>query len=78
MTGFSIAPIAWQPTEIQASLLPLNNTHREATSFLTEEDWRAMIEIAFHAACIQPDGVLLITFDQDADYDGVNFQWFRA
>ena len=33
---------------------------------------------AFSATCLPDASALLIAFDQDADYESPNFQWFRA
>ncbi len=37
-----------------------------------------MLHTAFLAATIGEAEALLIAFDQDADYDSVNFLWFRG
>lgn len=72
-----IAPIAMQNDAKQTALLALNNAHTRETSFLTTDRWRMLIERAFAATCAGEVGALLIALDQDADYDGLDFQWFR-
>lgn len=62
----------------QAGLIALNNAHQQETSYLTPEDWSAMIERSFLAVSIGDGAGLLITFDQDADYDSPNFLWFQS
>lgn len=57
--------------------LALNNTHAAETSLLDLQTLeRMMTDATFNIA----DGAhgLLIAFDQDADYDGVNFNWFKS
>ncbi len=62
----------------QAGLIALNNAHQQETSYLTPEDWSAMIGQSFLAVSIGDGAGLLITFDQDADYDSPNFLWFQS
>ena len=57
-------------------MLALNNAYARETSFLTPAVWRRMVDRAFAATCIGGSAALLITFDQDADYDSPNFEWF--
>ena len=78
MTALTIETIADQDEAMNAALLALNNANAIETSFLTSKEWQSMIAGAFSATCIQGPAALLITFDQDADYASVNFQWFRA
>ena len=62
--------------EANALLLALNNEHREETSFLSEDDWKHLIEEAYTATAVNSDG-FLITFDQEANYGSPNFLWFQ-
>lgn len=78
MTALTIEKITAQDEAMNAALVALNNANAVETSFLTLKEWQSMIAGAFSATCIQGPAALLITFDQDADYASVNFQWFRA
>ena len=61
-----------------ANLLALNATSEVETSPLDEPALLSMLRTAFHwAAPAQGRDGLLIAFDQSADYDGLNFNWFR-
>ena len=64
--------------EIEA-ILALNALHEIETSPLTHETLTQMLGEAFYSASSGGgrDGYL-ISFDQDADYDSVNFLWFKA
>jgi predicted GNAT superfamily acetyltransferase len=54
---------------------PLNETHAVELSPLTAERLAELVGQATYARC--EDGAFLLAFDQSADYDGVNFLWFR-
>lgn len=69
--------IAAQDAATQAALLALNNAHEAQTSLLSAARWDELVGRAFRATCVGT-GALLITFDQDADYDSKNFQWLKA
>ena len=58
--------------------LDLNAALEVELSPLTGERLLALVGRAFHARVVEPDRALLITFDQNADYDSPNFLWFRA
>ncbi len=58
--------------------LDLNTALEVELSPLTGERLLALVDRAFHARVVEPDRALLITFDQDADYDSPNFLWFRG
>ena len=60
-------------------ILALSALHEEETSPLDRTKLSAMLAEAFHHATLG-DGSLgyLIAFDQDADYDSVNFRWFQS
>ncbi|TCM22432.1 hypothetical protein EDF56_1011122 [Novosphingobium sp. PhB165] len=68
--------------ELRAALLALNNAHAVELSLADAARMELLVERAFVAARIGRNaGTLdaaLIAFDQDADYDSANFQWFRA
>jgi len=73
-----IEAIAAQDGAAQAALRDLNNANARETSFLTTEDWQALVAGAFAATCVADAAALLITFDQEADYHSPNFKWFQA
>lgn len=62
---------------LAAALLALNNDHAVELSWADAARFRAMVGAAFFAARVAQGDGLLITFDQDADYDSANFLWFR-
>lgn len=78
MTNSAIEPIAGLGETQQAALLDLNNANARETSFLEPDKWAKMIGNAFSATRICDTASLLITFDQDADYDSANFIWFQS
>lgn len=61
------------------TILALNALHETETSPLTHEKLIQMLAEAFYSATASGgrDGYL-ICFDQDADYDSVNFLWFKT
>jgi uncharacterized protein len=61
------------------NILTLNAAHEIETSPLDREALEKMLDEAFHSATVKDgeDG-FIITFDQDADYDSVNFKWFQS
>ena len=64
--------------DVEPALLALNNAHAVELSWLEPEKLRAMLAQAFYARRIGAVDAFLIAFDQNADYDSPNFQWFRA
>ena len=44
---------------------------------MSPDKWQEMVGTSFSAIRVQKTASLLITFDQDADYDSANFIWFR-
>jgi predicted GNAT superfamily acetyltransferase len=58
-------------------LLQLNNDNARETSHLTAERFAGMIESARVATVIEPALAFMLAFDQDDNYDGGHFQWFR-
>jgi predicted GNAT superfamily acetyltransferase len=71
-----IAEIGDDPA-VRAGLLSLNNRSATETSPLDAAKLGRMIEAARVATVIGPDAAFLLAFDQHADYDSVNFIWFR-
>ena len=61
-----------------ARLLALNNAHQVETSPLDADRLGRMLGRAFRVEQVGDGHAFLIAFDQDADYDSPNFQWFRA
>lgn len=62
---------------VGAALLALNNAHAVELSWLGAGRLEALVARAFWAGRVGTVG-MLIAFDQDADYESVNFQWFRG
>jgi predicted GNAT superfamily acetyltransferase len=62
---------------VRAGLLSLNNRSAVETSALDAAKFARMIEAARVATVIGPDAAFLLAFDRHADYDSVNFIWFR-
>jgi len=60
-----------------AALLALNNAHAVELSWLEPERLARLVAEAFLARRVGVADALLLTFDQDADYDSPNFLWFR-
>lgn len=58
-------------------LLPLNNAHAVELSMLDAARFEDMRGTAFCALCTPDDGAFMLSFDQDAAYDGRNFLWFK-
>jgi uncharacterized protein len=64
--------------EIEA-ILALSALHETETSPLTREKLAQMLDQAFYSQTAGGGGDgYLISFDQDADYDSVNFHWIKA
>lgn len=61
-----------------AEVLALNNAHAVETSLLDEAKLARMLDEAFLATRIGEVDAFLIVFDEKADYDSPNFEWFRA
>ncbi|PZR32472.1 GNAT family N-acetyltransferase [Caulobacter segnis] len=59
------------------ALLALNNAHARELSWLEPETLASMVAEAFVARRVGVADALLLAFDQDADYDSVNYLWFR-
>lgn len=61
-----------------AALVALNNLHAEELSWLEADRLAQLVGWATAAHRVGEADALLLAFDQDAAYDGVNFRWFRA
>jgi uncharacterized protein len=61
------------------AIMTLNAAHEVETSPLNRATLKAMLDAAFLIATAR-DGTdgFMITFDQDAAYDSLNFQWFQS
>lgn len=59
-------------------LRDLNNAFAEELSFLSAEKAAHLVAESFAAARVGDADALLLAFDQDAAYDNVNFNWFKA
>lgn len=59
-------------------LLALNNAHAQELSWLEEDKLAALIRSAFWARRIGGVEAFILAFDQDSDYRGENFLWFKA
>lgn len=62
----------------RGKVLALNNAHAVETSLLDEAKLGAMLDEAFLATRIGDVDAFLIVFDETANYDSPNFEWFRA
>ncbi len=70
------AALAQEPG-LADSLLGLNNLHAVELSLLDAAGLERLVGEAFVARRVGLADAMLITFDQDADYDSPNFLWFR-
>lgn len=62
----------------RARVLALNNAHALETSLLDDAKLARMLDEAFLATRIGDVDAFLIVFDEKADYDSPNFEWFRT
>lgn len=62
----------------EGAVLALNNAHAEELSWLEPARLTCLIAQAFHARRIGALDAFILAFDQDADYDSLNYLWFRA
>lgn len=61
----------------EAAILALNNEHAAELSWLEAERLSFLLGEAFYARRIGDLEAFIMTFDQDANYDSLNFVWFR-
>jgi len=59
------------------ALHQINQDHAVELSSLTPAEFERLIGAATYARAAG-DGGFMLAFDQDAEYDGTNFQWFCA
>jgi predicted GNAT superfamily acetyltransferase len=59
-------------------LLRVNNANARDTSLLTREKFDRMIGLARVATFIESGPAFLLAFEQNDDYDGAHFLWFRS
>ncbi len=76
MADLEISPLTAQPAAVREALLALNNANARETSYLTPGGWDALVAATFSATCVG-SRAFLTALDQDADYEGQNFNWFR-
>jgi predicted GNAT superfamily acetyltransferase len=62
---------------LRDGLLALNNRSAAETSWLEPARFEHLVAEAFAALHVPQAQALLLTFDQNADYDSPNFLWFR-
>jgi uncharacterized protein len=75
----SVTPLDAAPTTpLAKAMLALNNAHAQQLSLLEPERLEYLVKQAFLARRIGDLDAFLLAFDQDAQYDSPNFQWFRA
>jgi len=61
-----------------AALLALNNANARELSWLEPDRLAHLVDRATFAHRVGHADALLLAFDQDGDYDGTHFRWFRA
>ena len=71
-------PNAETPSPVLQKLLALNNAHAKELSWLDAQKLAPMISAAFLARRIGNIDAFILAFDQDADYQTENFQWFKS
>jgi predicted GNAT superfamily acetyltransferase len=67
-----------RPLVPSPALLALNNAHAVELSWLEPDRFAHMVAAAFLARQVGEADGFLLTFDQDAAYDSVNFLWLKA
>lgn len=58
-------------------VLALNERHAVELSPLSKPRLEQLVDKAMHARVVDERAAFMIAFDQDADYDSPNFQWFK-
>lgn len=74
MEMFAIERIA---AAVEPAVLALNNSHGAEVGTISAARLRDLLGKAFCARCINRGDAFLIAFDETADYDSLNFLWFR-
>lgn len=64
--------------DAEAAVLTLNNAHATELSWLDADRLATLLGQAFHARGIGAMRAFLLAFDENAEYDSPNYQWFRA
>ena len=67
-----------EPLIASPAMLALNNDHAAQLSQMSADHITELIGRAFLAVRVGEADALLLAFDQGADYDSPNFQWFRG
>jgi hypothetical protein len=70
------APLPVTP-EVEPAVLALNNAHAIELSWLEAPRLTHLLRQAFLAQRVGTVDAFLLAFDEGADYDSPNFQWFR-
>jgi predicted GNAT superfamily acetyltransferase len=82
MTGGELEPVtpadASRAEPLGGALLALNNAHARQLSWLEPERLEHLVRQAFLARRIGNLDAFMLAFDQGAEYDSPNFQWFRV
>lgn len=74
----SLLPIEPITPALEPDVLGLNNLHAQELSWLEPAGLGRLLSQAFFARRIGTIEAFMIGFDQAADYDSPNFQWFRS
>lgn len=74
----AIVPLAGASETVLDSVLKLNQLNTTELSELDLVRLNRLIAEAFHAVTIDDGAAFLLAFDQDAEYESPNFQWFRS
>ena len=67
-------PLATLPL---APFLALNNTHALELSLATEARFQSLVSASCYAKGFTEPAGFLLSFDETADIDGVNYRWFK-
>ncbi len=73
-----MSPIAVEALRATEDFRALNNAFARETSFLDEDAWQDLVTVARFAYGVAPADGFMIAMDQDSNYEGLNFQWFKA
>lgn len=63
--------------ELRAAALALNAAHETETSPLSADRLDALLAEAVAAPALPDGSAFVLAFDEAADYDSVNYRWFR-
>ncbi len=70
-------PLAGASQAVLDAVLRLNQDHVAELSHLDQASLRRLIDAAFWASVANGGDAFALAFDQDADYDSLNFRWFK-